>query len=423
MIRKDTANNLKLPIQPCVGNEHPSFIMADGHRRSPEGFVQVDVDIEGCKVPMEMYVLDKCLFAGLLGWDFMTQYGAHINADAMTITFKFEGREVSSSLSMTEQATSSIPVSVAATVELKPHETQAIRVKVADGANARADGQTWGFFAGAASGRFVCRNGYGNVAVKRNLSSELKKIGENDEDQANFIVMTNTSKKTLKLPAGKVVASFVAEPLDSWTTSAPTEDDQKLRAELKGLSDVEIDARLAALPHLEDLDLSHAATNMSPAGYRGIKEVMLMRERLLQEVPKQPPPSEHECKLRLINGAAPRLQGRPLTVNPKVRDELGRIINDKLERGIIEPSKSPFSSTVLPLPKPKGGIRFVLDYRALNKCLIGDAYTLPRVEETTTALRGAKYFSTLDVKEAFWSVPLAKESRELTAFRTPLGLF
>jgi exonuclease III len=87
IIRKDTANNLKLPIQPCVGNEHPSFIMADGHRRSPEGFVQVDVDIEGCKVPMEMYVLDKCPFSGLLGWDFRTQYGAHIKADAMTITF------------------------------------------------------------------------------------------------------------------------------------------------------------------------------------------------------------------------------------------------------------------------------------------------------------------------------------------------
>jgi hypothetical protein len=91
--------------------------------------------------------------------------------------------------------------------------------------------------------------------------------------------MTRTSKKTLKLPTDKVVASFVAELLDWWTTSAPTEDDQKLRAEVKDLSDVEIDARLAALPHLENLDLSQAATNMSPAGYRGIKEVMLTRKR------------------------------------------------------------------------------------------------------------------------------------------------
>jgi len=52
-----------------------------------------------------------------------------------------------------------------------------------------------------------------------------------------------------------------------------------------------------------------------------------------------------------------------------------------------------------------------------------DAYTLPRVEETTTALKGAKFFSTLDIKEAFWSVPLDTAPRELTALRTPLGLF
>jgi hypothetical protein len=132
---------------------------------------------------------------------------------------------------------------------------------------------------------------------------------------------------------------------------------------------------------------------MTPAAYRGIKEVMYLRQRVLLEIPKDPPPSEHECHLRLIDGVEPRLQGRPLTVNPNVQDDLGRIINDKLERSIIEKSKSPFSSTVLLLPKPKGGIRFVLDYRALKKCLVNDAYTLPRVDETTTALKGANWTS------------------------------
>jgi hypothetical protein len=51
------------------------------------------------------------------------------------------------------------------------------------------------------------------------------------------------------------------------------------------------------LPHLKDLDLSHATKNTTPAAYRGIKEVMYLRERVLQEVPKAPPPSEHECHL------------------------------------------------------------------------------------------------------------------------------
>ena len=56
-------------------------------------------------------------------------------------------------------------------------------------------------------------------------------------------------------------------------------------------------------------------------------------------------------------------------------------------------------------------------------CLVDDAYTLPRVDETAAALKGAKFFTSLDIKEAFWYVPLTETSRELTAFRTPMGLF
>ena len=75
-------------------------------------------------------------------------------------------------------------------------------------------------------------------------------------------------------------------------------------------------------------------------------------------------------------------------INPSVRAELARIIHDMLERGIIEPGTGPYSSTVLLLPKPKGGLRFVLDYRALNACIETDAYTLPQVEEVLSTLHG-----------------------------------
>ena len=75
---------------------------------------------------------------------------------------------------------------------------------------------------------------------------------------------------------------------------------------MESLSEKKLDERMAALPHLKDLDLSHAATNMSPSAYRGIKEVMLLRERVLQEVPKLPPSSEHECLARRHGSKAAR---------------------------------------------------------------------------------------------------------------------
>ena len=64
-----------------------------------------------------------------------------------------------------------------------------------------------------------------------------------------------------------------------------------------------------------------------------------------------------------------------------------------------------------------------MDYRALNKAIEPDAYTLPTVTENLSELSGDRYFTALDLKEAFWSVPLTPASRELTAFRTPDGLF
>jgi len=48
-----------------------------------------------------------------------------------------------------------------------------------------------------------------------------------------------------------------------------------------------------------------------------------------------------------------------------------------------------------------------------------DAYPLPQVTATLDKLRGARYLSTLDLKNGYWQVPLAPESRPITAFTVP----
>jgi hypothetical protein len=66
------------------------------------------------------------------------------------------------------------------------------------------------------------------------------------------------------------------------------------------------------------------------------------------------------------------------------------------------------------------GDRFVIDYRALNKAVAPDAYTLPAVDDSLASLNGDLFFTSLDVKEAFWTNEIF---RELIDFRTPDGLF
>ena len=47
---------------------------------------------------------------------------------------------------------------------------------------------------------------------------------------------------------------------------------------------------------------------------------------------------------------------------------------------------------------------------------------MPTIEEIAAGLRGAKVFSVLDVKTAFWHVKLDEESSYLTTFHTPFGI-
>ena len=45
----------------------------------------------------------------------------------------------------------------------------------------------------------------------------------------------------------------------------------------------------------------------------------------------------------------------------------------------------------------------------------------PRIDDTLEALKGAKIFSTLDLKLGYWQVPIKEEHKNKTAFRTSSG--
>jgi len=44
---------------------------------------------------------------------------------------------------------------------------------------------------------------------------------------------------------------------------------------------------------------------------------------------------------------------------------------------------------------------------------------LPQINATLDKLRGARYLTTLDLQQGYWQIPLAPESRAVTAFTVP----
>jgi hypothetical protein len=102
---------------------------------------------------------------------------------------------------------------------------------------------------------------------------------------------------------------------------------------------------------------------------------------------------------------------------------LKKYLLENLDKGFIEPSQAPYSSPVLFVKKPNGGLRFCIDFRKLNAITRKDRYPLPLIDETLARLSKAKIFTKLDIRQAFHRIRIAAESEDLTTFRTRYGSY
>lgn len=115
---------------------------------------------------------------------------------------------------------------------------------------------------------------------------------------------------------------------------------------------------------------------------------------------------------------------RQYRLSPYMMAELNKELDRMLALKVVEPSNSPWSSPVLLVKKSSGDFRLCFDGRKLNSVTKSDSYPLPYVDRILSRLRDAKCISSIDLKQAFWQIPLSKDSKEKTAFSVPgRGLF
>ncbi len=103
--------------------------------------------------------------------------------------------------------------------------------------------------------------------------------------------------------------------------------------------------------------------------------------------------------------------------------EVTKQVDELLKNQLIEPSTSPWASPVVLVKKKDGSVRFCIDYRQLNSVSRKDAFPLPRIDETLDSLRGATWFSTLDLLSGYWQVGMTERAQQASAFVTRDGLF
>ena len=113
----------------------------------------------------------------------------------------------------------------------------------------------------------------------------------------------------------------------------------------------------------------------------------------------------------------------PYRVPQAYRELVRSELREMLAAGIIKPSESSWAAPIVLVKKRDGSLRLCVDYRRLNAVCKPDPYPMPRVDELLDQLGKAQFITTLDLARDYWQVPMAEESRNMTAFITPFGQF
>jgi hypothetical protein len=120
---------------------------------------------------------------------------------------------------------------------------------------------------------------------------------------------------------------------------------------------------------------------------------------------------------------ANRLPSR--SISPEKQMALTEMIDEFLRLGVIRPSTATAWSQVHLVRKPKGGWRFTVDFRGINRVIDNQGWQLPNIKDMLTRIgaRRPKIFGAADLTMGYFQMPLDAQSRRATAFVTFRGIY
>uniref|UniRef100_A0A8L0DMZ4 Gypsy retrotransposon integrase-like protein 1 n=1 Tax=Oncorhynchus mykiss TaxID=8022 RepID=A0A8L0DMZ4_ONCMY len=135
-----------------------------------------------------------------------------------------------------------------------------------------------------------------------------------------------------------------------------------------------------------------------------------------------PPHRSYDCSIDLLPGTTPP-RGRLYSLSAPERKALEDYLSVALAAGTIVPSSSPAGAGFFFVKKKDGSLRPCIDYRGLNDITVKNRYPLPLMSSAFEILQGARFFTKLDLRNAYHLVRIREGDEWKTAFNTPLGHF
>lgn len=124
---------------------------------------------------------------------------------------------------------------------------------------------------------------------------------------------------------------------------------------------------------------------------------------------------------RIETGDAKPISAYPRRIPDRWRSKIQQEVKNLLQAGVIVPSRSPWASPIVPVPKPNNEVRMCVDYRSLNAVTQPDVYPLPHIEKLLEEVSKSHYITTLDLVKGYYQFPVQVDHQCKTAFVTPNG--
>ena len=130
-------------------------------------------------------------------------------------------------------------------------------------------------------------------------------------------------------------------------------------------------------------------------------------------------------EFKIDTGDAEPIKAKTRPMNPPIQKALREHLDAQLKEGILAPGNGPWASAVVVVLKKNGEIRFVFDFRAVNKVTVTDSYPIAHQQMAIASeeFRKADSFISLDLAGAYLAVPVEKESQDKLAITTCEGLY
>jgi len=110
---------------------------------------------------------------------------------------------------------------------------------------------------------------------------------------------------------------------------------------------------------------------------------------------------------------------------PQAYEKTLRLEVDHLcEVGVLKKVNcSEWASATFIIPKKDETVRFISDFRELNKCIVRRPYPLPKIHELLLKLEGFQYGTSLDLNMGYYHIRLDSDSSKLCTIILPWGKY